>query len=774
MAKTNKYVHFSTRAAFNSELSKLGITNPSVAEGNSFYYYTVYIKDTNEIYTHGRFYNQENHKILYISTDKAIVTPFDDSVFGGANIVSNTYVNEIGEIVFDRKLDTIGEAAFRGCSTIKSIVLPDSIRFIEDSAFYGCSELEHIVVPKNVRNIYRAAFQQCNKLTEITILGCPEIGANVFYGDINLLRIFLYGHKTITIDETCFSEDLPNNCCIHVPAHLLQDYKELYLTHANYFISFVESNALRTINGQSLIGSEDLSVGMIIAEDVGEVVEDVESAPYIKYVAQELTEEQKVQARQNIGVEVGDIFDSSDTGLASTSDVRSYVEQTYYQPNNEIWYTTTDGNVVTPYSTATFGANIVSNTYSNGKGVIKFDADVTQLGSHAFDGCSTLVTMSIPTTVTDIQTYAFYNCTGLVEFDIPDTVTTLGGHVFHKCTALKYINVGLGVTLLPTYMCHSCSSLVRVNVPDSITRINSYCFYGCSALQRFTIPNSVTNIETSAFRNTSLVEVDIPNNVTTIGTYAFSYCSKLRKVTIGLGVTSIASYAFASSTAIKQINCNANSVPTLGATGVFTLAFSAGKIYVPISLYESYISATNWSTYAQSIKAYMESSMLKTINGETILGTGEFNLEPSYSIRARLPYDSYEGDDGDYVENYDEIFDTSDEAYFYCYMLDHVLTTVPMIADGIDFDDNIVEAIITLPSGSTNSIIKCGMLMTTTDTVPEITFMGYDSANPQELRDITLHWPNGTAPEFEANCVYEIWFSSYDGGNVWYGVCSRY
>ena len=750
MAKTNKYVHFSTRAAFHSALSKLGITHPSVAEGNSFYYYTVYITDTNEIYTHGRFYNQENHKILYISTDKAIVTPFDDSVFGSANIVSNTYVDEIGEIVFDRKLDTIGEAAFRECSTIKSIILPDSIRFIEDSAFYGCSELEHIVIPKNVRNIYRAAFQQCNKLTEITILGCPEIGANVFYGDINLLRIFLYGHKTITIDETCFSEDLLDNCCIHVPAHLLRDYKELYSPHANYFISFIESNALRTINGQSLIGSEDLSVGMIVAEDVNNVVEDVESMPYIKYVAQELTEEQKVQARQNIGV-----------------------EQTHYQPNNEIWYTTTDGNVVTPYSTATFGANIVSNTYSNGKGVIKFDANVTQLGSHAFDGCSNLVTMFIPTTVTDIQTYAFYNCTGLVEFDIPDTVTTLGGYVFYKCTALKYINVGLGVTLLPTYMCHSCSSLVRVNVPDSITRINSYCFYGCSALQRFTIPNSVTNIETNAFRNTSLVEVDIPNSVTTIGTYAFSYCSKLRKVTIGLGVTSIASYAFASSVAIKQINCNANSVPTLGATGVFTLTFSAGKIYVPISLYESYLSATNWSTYAQSIVAYMESTMLKTINGETILGTGEFNLEPSYSIRARLPYDSYEND-GDYAEYYDEIFNTSDCEYFVCYMLDHVLTTVPMIADGIEYDDSIVEAIINLPSGSTNNIINCGMLMTTTDTVPEIAFSGYDSANPHESRDITLYWQNGTAPEFEANCVYKIWFSSYDGGNVWYGVCSRY
>ena len=49
-------------------------------------------------------------------------------------------------------------------------------------------------------------------------------------------------------------------------------------------------------------------------------------------------------------------------------------------PDNEIWYTTNDGNVVNPTHPDAFGVNIVSNTYENGKGVITFDGTITTLG----------------------------------------------------------------------------------------------------------------------------------------------------------------------------------------------------------------------------------------------------------------------------------------------------------------------------------------------------------------------------------------------------------
>lgn len=79
-------------------------------------------------------------------------------------------------------------------------------------------------------------------------------------------------------------------------------------------------------------------------------------------------------------------------------------------PNNEIWYTSKNEQIVKPSGTNIFGARIVSNTYSNGKGVIKFDNSVTSIGDDAFYECSGLTSINIPNSVTSIGSYVFYGC----------------------------------------------------------------------------------------------------------------------------------------------------------------------------------------------------------------------------------------------------------------------------------------------------------------------------------------------------------------------------
>ena len=76
--------------------------------------------------------------------------------------------------------------------------------------------------------------------------------------------------------------------------------------------------------------------------------------------------------------------------------------------NNEIWYTSRDGNVVNPRETGVFGTNIVSNTYENGKGIITFDGDVTSIGDMAFGFCSSLTSIIIPNSVTSIGSMALF------------------------------------------------------------------------------------------------------------------------------------------------------------------------------------------------------------------------------------------------------------------------------------------------------------------------------------------------------------------------------
>ena len=217
-------------------------------------------------------------------------------------------------------------------------------------------------------------------------------------------------------------------------------------------------------------------------------------------------------------------------------------------PSDEIWYTNDSTTEPTkPYKTDVFGANIVSNTYSEDseRWVIKFDGDVTTIGEGAFAYCSSLASVTIPDIVTTIGQYAFYSCDSLTSITIPDSVTTIGEGAFAYCSSLASVTIPDIVTTIGQYAFYSCDSLTSITIPDSVTTIGGYAFYSCYSLTSVTIPDSVTSIGESAFWSCgSLTSVTIPDSVTTIGGRAFAYCESLTSVTIPDSVTEIGYAAF--------------------------------------------------------------------------------------------------------------------------------------------------------------------------------------------------------------------------------------
>lgn len=233
-------------------------------------------------------------------------------------------------------------------------------------------------------------------------------------------------------------------------------------------------------------------------------------------------------------------------------------------PNNEIWYTSSGGEIVVPYYSAVFGAIIVSNTYNCGKGVIKFNGKVIEIGERSFyeyfSHCVTkfpdfsnrvkLTSINIPHSVTKIGAEAFSGCLNLRDINIPNSVTKIGESAFKGCRSLTSIFIPNCVTEIGQSVFKDCFNLTEFN--SKLASEDGRCLivdkkiiaFAPAGLTEYIIPNGVIEIGEYAFEGCCLSTIDIPISVTKIGKYAFSNCFNLRSIDIPNGVTEIEDFAF--------------------------------------------------------------------------------------------------------------------------------------------------------------------------------------------------------------------------------------
>ena len=284
-------------------------------------------------------------------------------------------------------------------------------------------------------------------------------------------------------------------------------------------------------------------------------------------------------------------------------------------PSNEIWYTNgSTTKPTTPNKTYVFGANIISNTYSEDseRWIIKFDGDVTTIGDEAFAYRDSLTSVTIGDSVTSIGEGAFWCCSSLTNVTIGDGVATIGERAFEGCSSLTSVTIPDNVTTIGDYAFVDCSSLTSITIPDSVTTIGDYAFCYCRRLTSVIIPDSVTTIGERAFSGCSsltkfngkfasedgrcliidgtlnsfapagLTKYNIPASVTTIGERAFSGCISLTSVTIPDSVTTIGDGAFGYCSYLTSVTIP-DSVTTIG-DGAFEGCICLTSVTIPDSV----------------------------------------------------------------------------------------------------------------------------------------------------------------------------------------------
>ena len=324
----------------------------------------------------------------------------------------------VPEKINKKSVTRIGNLAFKNCTKITSIAMPDSVVYIGRSAFYNCTSLKSITIPDGVKEIGYAAFSECDGLVSVKIPdNVTKIGESAFINCANLTKIDVTaGNKYYSsANGVLFNKDKSELICY--PAGIKN-------------VGYSIPDGVTVIRDRAF--NKCISLNSIT---IPKSVQDIETYSFF--------------------------------GCTSLEAINVAGSNKNYADVNGILFSKDKTKIVC------YPANKKNMSYS-------IPVSVKVVGVAAFRDCIYLKGITIPDSVTNIEHHAFSNCKSLKSITIPDSITAIEMATFIDCASLTGVKIPASVTSIGWGAFSNCTSLTKITIPAGVKTIADkalgYCY----------------------------------------------------------------------------------------------------------------------------------------------------------------------------------------------------------------------------------------------------------------------------------------------------------
>ena len=429
-----------------------------------------------------------NDKITYIDLPESLDDIYISTFEGCSNLeaIDGTH----------SQLISIGKRAFANCTKLKDISVPSALETLGDEAFANTAIKYDIPDLAHVKNIGEGLFANCTKLESVTykanivynrmFSGCENL-TTLHWGDAsdsNINNVTEIGQRAFA--GTGFTSFL-------IPKNVVQINDS----------TFEECENLTTVSMFENIRDELLPFDIDDEDEEERISRDPEAElPYVNHSGQPTEALMGVQS----------VYESAFQGCTSLSTINLYD----FDDDNNMVIHGEDGEFTFPYSlNRCDGSHTGSSTqYTFAETCptkVIFSPNMKNIGAYAFNDCASLTEVVIDqfekSKLLTIKASAFEGCSNLVTMPLPTTLLRIESGAFAGCEKLANISIAdLTISAINVKEFYDCQALTSLVLPETITSIKSYAFYRNYNLNHIIVPEAIREILDYSFTECRLAE----------------------------------------------------------------------------------------------------------------------------------------------------------------------------------------------------------------------------------------------------------------------------